>query len=100
MFQSKMLESIQNVVEIVDFDDNIAKGMLEYIYTGGTESLQENAPGLLAIADKYQLLGLKRDCERIMAKNFTIENAAEILVLAHLHNSNKLKFEVIKFINR
>ena len=98
MFQSKMLESTENIVEIEDFDDETVKGMLEYIYTGGTESLQENAPELLKIGDKYQLLGLKEDCERAMKRNLSVDNAMEVLILAHTYNSTKLKTQVIKFI--
>ena len=95
-----MLESTQNVVKIDDFSDDIVKGMLDYIYTGQTGSLPENASELLRIADKYQLLGLKEDCERAIKKNLTVENAAEILVLAHLHSAEKLKTQVMIFIER
>ena len=100
MFSSGMLESTQNVVKIDDFSDDIVKGMLDYIYTGQTGSLPENASELLRIADKYQLLGLKEDCERVIEKNLTIENAAEILALAHIHSANKLKTRVMVFIER
>ena len=100
MFSSGMLESTQNVVRIDDYSDDIVKGMLDYIYTGETDSLPENGPELFRIADQYQLLGLKDDCERAIEKNLTVEDAAEIWVLAHLHNSNKLKAHVMTFTRR
>ena len=95
-----MLESTQNAVEISDFEDDVVKAMLEYMYTGETPALSEKAPDLMQIAEKYELMGLKEDCEHAIAANLTIENAAEILVLAHLHSATKLKPKVIDFINR
>ncbi len=94
-----MVEKEFNTVEITDFDDEVVKGMLEYIYTGETELMSERAPDLLQAAEKYDLAGLKEDCEYAMAENLHVENAAEILVLAHLHNANLLKPRVIDYIN-
>jgi speckle-type POZ protein len=100
MFHAEMVESKQNAVEISDFEDDVVKAMLEYMYSGETPSLSEKAPDLMQIAEKYELMGLKEDCEHAIAANLTIENAAEVLVLAHLHSANKLKPKVIEFINR
>lgn len=99
MFSVNMVEKEFNTVEITDFDDEVVKGMLEYIYTGETELMSERAPDLLQAAEKYDLGGLKEDCEYAMAENLHVENAAEILVLAHLHNANLLKPRVIDYIN-
>ena len=101
MFHSEMLESTQNSVRIEDFPDEIVQGMLEFIYTGRTtDSLKENAVDLLRIGDKYGVLGLKENCERIILRNLNVENAAEILVLAHLHSSAALKAKIVTFIHR
>ncbi|ODM93063.1 Speckle-type POZ protein [Orchesella cincta] len=45
MFASTNLESL----EILEFDDEVIKGMLEYIYTGKTALLADRAPELLHI---------------------------------------------------
>jgi len=54
----------------------------------------------MQISEKYDLGGLKEDCELAIATNLSVENAAEVLVLAHLHNAVTLKGKVIDFINR
>ena len=95
-----MLESNQNSVQIHDFPDEVVQGMLEFLYTGQTKTLKENAVDLLRIGDKYQLLDLKEICEKIIASNLSVENAAEILIVAHLHSPITLKPKVISFINR
>lgn len=100
MLTSGMLESAQNTVEINDFEEEVVNAMLEYMYTGETPSLNEKAPDLMQIAEKYDLSGLKEDCEHAIAANLTVDNCAEILVLAHLHNAAQLKPKVIEFINR
>jgi speckle-type POZ protein len=100
MFSNKMLESSMNTVEIPDFDEEIVEGMLEYMYTGQVESLPEKAPDLLQIAEKYDLPGLKDECEHTMAENLSVETAAEVLLMAHLYSANVLKPKVIDFINR
>jgi hypothetical protein len=100
MLTSGMLESAQNTVEINDFDEEVVNAMLEYMYTGETPSLNEKAPDLMQIAEKYDLSGLKEDCEHAIAANLTVDNCSEILVLAHLHNATQLKPKVIEFINR
>lgn len=100
MLTTPMLESVQNTIEIPDFEEDVVKAMLDYIYTGETEDLNEKAADLMQISEKYDLNGLKEDCEHAIASNLSVENAAEVLVLAHLHNATTLKGKVIDFINR
>jgi len=95
-----MVESKINTVEITDFEDEVVAGMLEYMYTAQVESLNEKAADLLQIAEKYDLQGLKEECEYTIAENLTVDNAAEVLVMAHLYNATLLKPKVIDFINR
>jgi len=100
MFNTPMKESTQNSVDIPDFDEDVVKAMLEYIYTGETSDLNEKAGELMQIAEKYDLNGLKEDCELAIAHSLTVDNAAEVLVLSHLHNAENLKIKAIDFINR
>ncbi|CAL8116525.1 unnamed protein product [Orchesella dallaii] len=99
MFNVNMLEKQLNVVQIIDFDDDVVKGMLEHVYTGETKLMAERAQELLKIAEKYDMTGLKEDCEYQLADNLNMKNAAAILVLAHVHNAPFLKQKTIHFIN-
>ncbi|OXA43363.1 Speckle-type POZ protein B [Folsomia candida] len=102
MFSSKMLESTMNTVEIPDFDEDVVEGMLEFMYSGQVEGLHDpdKASALLRIAEKYDLPGLKEECEHNMAENLNVDTAITILVMAHIHNAALLKLKVIDFINR
>ena len=100
MFATQMTESIRKVVEIEDFDEDIVRGMLEYIYTGVTQNLEENFMDLLRISDKYQVLGLKRKTEDIIMTKLNFENAGEILALSDFYSLESLKLKVINFMTQ
>jgi hypothetical protein len=100
MIENEMIESTTNTVDIPEFDAKVVEGMLEYIYTGKVESLPEGAPDLLQIAEKYDLQGLKEECELAIAANLTVETAAELLILSNVFSPIVLKPKVIDFINR
>ena len=100
MFRSRMIEVINNAVEIDDFDEETVRGMLEYIYTGQTETIEQNKMNLLEISTKYQLLGLKAKCEDVIMANLNVENAGGTLSLADLCSPNTLKPQVMRFINK
>ncbi|CAJ0951698.1 unnamed protein product [Ranitomeya imitator] len=57
------------------------------------------ADDLLAAADKYALERLKVMCEEALCSNLSVENAAEILILADLHSADQLKTQAVDFIN-
>ena len=95
------MESKSNaIVKIGDFSDEAIKSFLEFIYTGKTESLEENAFELLKISDKYQVMILKAKCEKFLLKSLKVENAVEMLVLAHLYSPDDLKSKIMSFVNK
>uniref|UniRef100_A0A4W3HUK8 Speckle type BTB/POZ protein like a n=1 Tax=Callorhinchus milii TaxID=7868 RepID=A0A4W3HUK8_CALMI len=90
----------QNRVEINDVDPEVFKEMMRFIYTGKAPNLDKMADNLLAAADKYALDRLKVMCEEALCSNLSVENVAEILILADLHSAEQLKAQAIDFINR
>lgn len=48
---------------------------------------------------QYALERLKVMCEEALCTNLSIDNAAEILILADLHSADQLKAQAIDFIN-
>ncbi|XP_044743660.1 speckle-type POZ protein-like [Chrysoperla carnea] len=99
MFEHEMEERKQNRVNIVDVNYEILHELLKFIYTGKVENLETMAGEILAAAEKYALDRLKRLCEKELCANLSTGNAAEILILADLHNANQLKVQAIDFIN-
>ncbi|XP_046408123.1 speckle-type POZ protein B isoform X2 [Ischnura elegans] len=99
MFEHEMEERKHNRVEITDVDHEVLREMLRFIYTGKAANLEKMADDLLAAADKYALERLKVMCEEALCTNLSIENAADILILADLHSADQLKAQAIDFIN-
>ncbi|ODM90164.1 Protein roadkill [Orchesella cincta] len=99
MFNTNMTENETKTLVISDFDDVVVKGMLEHLYTGETDCMNEQAQDLLKIAEKYDLGGLKADCEFELGDKLDLENAGELLVLAQTHNAPDLKSRAMDFIN-
>lgn len=48
---------------------------------------------------QYALERLKVMCEEALCTNLSIENAADVLILADLHSADQLKAQAIEFIN-
>ncbi|XP_074098174.1 speckle-type POZ protein-like B isoform X2 [Cotesia typhae] len=71
--------------------------MLEFIYTDKVENLESNIENLLAVADFYQLKGLKEICEELLCESITIDNVARIMVLAYRHSAQQLFDYAIDF---
>lgn len=93
MFKLNMMETEMFSVNITDFEDEIIKAMLEYIYTGETDLLTDRAP------DLHQIAGFKENSENMLAENLSEENAANMFVIAQTFNANLLKPRVIEYIN-
>ncbi|CAB1440397.1 unnamed protein product [Pleuronectes platessa] len=99
MFEHEMEESMKNRVEINDVEPDVFKEMMCFIYTGKAPNLDKMADDLLAAADKYALERLKVMCEDALCTSLSVENAAEILILADLHSADQLKTQAVDFIN-
>ncbi|XP_050545491.1 protein roadkill isoform X3 [Daktulosphaira vitifoliae] len=99
MFEHEMEERKQNRVAITDVDHEVLREMLRFIYTGRAANLERMADDLLAAADKYALERLKVMCEEALCNNLSVDNAADILILADLHSADQLKVQTIEFIN-
>uniref|UniRef100_A0A8C5M987 Speckle type BTB/POZ protein like n=1 Tax=Leptobrachium leishanense TaxID=445787 RepID=A0A8C5M987_9ANUR len=100
MFEHEMEESNKNRVDIHDVDPEVFKEMMRFVYTGKASHLDQMADGLLAAADKYALERLKVMCEEALCSSLSVENVADVLILADLHSAEQLKAQAIDFINR
>lgn len=98
MFKHNMKENNTNIIEISDVSYDIMKELLLFIYSGKVEDMQKNAKKLLPAAEKYEIIELKALCEESLFKNVQIEDACEILTIAHLHNCATLKTKIIDYI--
>uniref|UniRef100_A0AAY4DHM1 BTB domain-containing protein n=1 Tax=Denticeps clupeoides TaxID=299321 RepID=A0AAY4DHM1_9TELE len=99
MFTHDMKERQTNRVEIQGVEPEVLRELVTFIYCGKAPNIQDMAADLLVAADMYLLDRLKRMCEEVLRRSLTVENAAEILIIADLHLTPELKEEAITFIN-
>jgi len=93
-------ESKTNKVEITDLEPDTLEQLLKFIYTDKIEDdrLTTLACGLLTAADKYNVQRLKVKCEAEICSNLDVSNAAQALVLGHLHEAKTLKRQALDFV--
>ncbi|UYV69719.1 SPOPL [Cordylochernes scorpioides] len=99
MLTHDMYEKKEKLIKIVDAEPMVFEELLRYIYTGKAPNLESMAAKLMEAADKYGLDRLKTLCEVYLGSNLTVDNAAEVLVLADMHNAQRLKSFAINYIN-
>ena len=98
MFEHEMKGSRENRVVIQDVSYEAVKEMVAYIYTGKSPNI-DMTEDILQLADKYDLDELKATCETILCSKITIENAANLLILAEMHGATQLEAQVGHFIS-
>jgi len=93
-------EAQKGVLEIKDLDYDVVQEMLNYLYCGRCNRLNELGADLLVAADKYSLPDLKARCEKALIKALTIENACELLILSDAHSATQLKERTVEYVVR
>jgi len=95
-------EDKTNRVDITDVDEDSLEQLLRFIYTDKIDeaNLTTLACGLLTAADKYNVPRLKAVCEMAICDNLDVSNAAQALVLAHLHEAKQLKKVAVDFVTQ
>lgn len=100
MFQDHYEENKTGVVEIEDIDYETMLQFTQYIYTDKLEKRYDMVMKLIEAAEKYNVRGLKAQCEEILIKKMNIENASELLALGDLHNAGTLKEVALDYMTR
>ncbi|KAG5676301.1 hypothetical protein PVAND_006148 [Polypedilum vanderplanki] len=100
MFNADMSETKTKTVKIDDIDGDTFLEFLRFIYTGQVENLEDMVSSLIYVADKYEIIKLKKLCTESLMKNLSIGNASETLILADRFNENFLLYECIQIIIR
>ncbi|ULU01336.1 hypothetical protein L5515_004441 [Caenorhabditis briggsae] len=100
MFSSPtMLEAQNGEIHMQDAKYDSVRAMVEFMYTGATESLdQGNIDEILAIADKYEVLMLKDQCERLIAQTINLKNVTQVAMFSDTYTADYLKSAVIRFL--
>uniref|UniRef100_A0A914R5Q2 BTB domain-containing protein n=1 Tax=Panagrolaimus davidi TaxID=227884 RepID=A0A914R5Q2_9BILA len=102
MFNSKMKESIENKVEIIDFSFDVVETGIKMIYNCSFEtSLSiDNLMKLLQFFDKYNLLSLKDKVESHLIAQISAANVCRLTNFSIFSNSPKLKNNCMDFLEK
>ena len=96
--QQSLIGQSGNKVEMTDVSATVMEAMISYMYTGEVAGIETIAMDVLPLAEVYGLEGLRKLCERALAKSLNIENAVDILVHANAYNAQDLKKVCIDYI--
>ncbi|XP_072475290.1 ankyrin repeat and BTB/POZ domain-containing protein 2 [Notamacropus eugenii] len=80
-------------IEISDMKYNIFQLMMQYLYYGGTESMEiptADILELLSAASLFQLDALQRHCEIMCSQTISMESSVNIYKYAKIHNAPEL----------
>lgn len=102
MFNHDMTESSSNQIKISDFDVTTIRRMVEFMYkdtfTDIDRTSYEDFVSLLAISNKYQIIGLKDASASYLMKMLTVVNVAEVRHYSNLYDSSSLLNACLNFI--
>ncbi|XP_035225092.1 uncharacterized protein LOC118197667 [Stegodyphus dumicola] len=91
MFETEMIESKENIVDISDADPDTIDEFLFFLYCGHLRKpLEETSKKLYAVADKYDVPALRKRCSSFFKSNLDCKNISEMLRLADLYLDDDL----------
>uniref|UniRef100_A0A0N5B282 Speckle-type POZ protein n=1 Tax=Strongyloides papillosus TaxID=174720 RepID=A0A0N5B282_STREA len=91
IFNSTSDESQTNIIEIRDFNIEVVREMLKYIYTDEVSDIQDMTNEMFEIANKYELDRLKAISEQSMCNSLSVENVLERFALSDKYPTERLK---------
>lgn len=101
MLTNDMQESRQNVANVLDFDSNVMREMLRFIYCNEVEGLDEISRELIYAAEKYQLEKLKEICTDNIIASLEVKNIVESLIISdRVSNTKRIYAKCVDLIIR
>ncbi|GMH40661.1 hypothetical protein BSKO_08565 [Bryopsis sp. KO-2023] len=108
LLNSPMREGSERVVHIKNIRAPIFRALLHFVYTDTVQELNQEdgcmdaafAQHLLEAADRYELVRLRRICERRLCQTVDVETAATTLTLAEQNHAADLKVVCLDFVAR
>ncbi|CAJ0928030.1 unnamed protein product [Ranitomeya imitator] len=86
-------DSCVTTIEITDVKYSVFQMMMQYLYYGGTETIQVPTASileLLSAASHFQLDALQRHCEIVCSQSIGRDNCVSIYKYAKIHNAPEL----------
>jgi len=91
------MEKTMKKLVITDLPSDTVEELLRYIYTDSSNNVDLFSQTLLAASDRYQLPGLKKQCEKHLGEIINPLNVAEILLLSDSYRCQNLKKAALSY---
>ena len=100
MFRNEFKEKQARIVEIKETESDVFEKLLHFLYTGKLDLQFNDMSALYLAADMYNIVGLKKECEKYLLENVTLENATTNLIISHLNNAEKLYNATLRYMQQ
>ena len=98
MFLSDFLEAQSGFIKLEDIESGLVEALVEYIYTENIDINASNGFDLYCIADRLEVIGLKKTCEMFLVNNMDISTCLSIMRLAQSVNEGVLEKKAFGYI--
>lgn len=99
MFTHSTAEAASKILTIEDFDHGTISKMIQYLYGTNLDD-KDYDKKLLQIADKYNIIRLKLDCEWRFAEALNVNNVVKFWILSHQCQADNLKEYIVSFLKK
>ncbi|XP_060585123.1 kelch-like protein 10 [Ruditapes philippinarum] len=91
LFTNGLQETLQHEVKIHDVTSKAMEVVIEYAYTKQVTITSDNAEEIFAVADRFNVLGLLKECIDFFSAEISPENCIGFLRFARYYNNKDLK---------
>jgi len=98
LLNSDMLEKTSGIVKIEEFNIEVVRAMVLYIYTAKIEDTFDDIVTLMKIGNKYLIQRLVDDCSKKLIKLISVSNVLELGVVAEVYSVQDLLKSCVKFV--
>ncbi|KAK0083980.1 hypothetical protein PV325_007823 [Microctonus aethiopoides] len=99
MFKAGMTESVNKRIIVTDIEVDIMKKVIDFMYTGVIHPVPDIDVliSILEVADKYEIMTLKKLCDQKLLEKITLKNVLEILDKTSLYQVPQLRQIITSF---
>lgn len=102
MLAAPMLEASERTIKMSGVTSQQLDDLLQAVYRFGVppevQDSEDRLLGLLALADRYELLELRYECAALLEMRLSEANMATLLQVADLHQATELRTTALEFI--
>jgi hypothetical protein len=98
MLRNDMVERTTGIIKIEDFDMDVVKAMVDYIYAAKIDEKFGDLKALMRIGDKYEIQSLVDVCRKTMIDSISSANVVELGVYAENYADKEILAKCCEFI--